>query len=254
VGTLTSCSWDAAALLGVLAGHDAQDLTTVAADVPDYTAGFENPHAGMRIAVPRMYFHEDVDSGVEEVFSKFLDKLTEAGNSVCEAELDGIEKASDCWRTIRMAEATAFHLRWLDAAPDAYGEDVRDLLEQGRGVPAVDYVNAQNLRPTIMQGFSASMKDADAVAVPTTAATAPRLGERSIQVNGKETAVRSALIRMTLPFNVVGFPTVSVPAGLSDGLPVGVQLVAQPFEEAKLLRLVHSVERLGPFPAPPRTV
>ncbi|HYC11774.1 MAG TPA: amidase [Nitrososphaerales archaeon] len=254
VGILSSCSWDAAALLGVLAGHDAEDLTTVAADVPDYTTGLEDASGGMRVGVPRKHFHENVDSGVEEAFSEFLGRLSEAGNTVVDVELDGIEEAGDCWRTIRMAEATAFHLRWLESAPLAYGEDVRALLEQGRSVSAVDYVNAQNLRPTVMQRFAASMKDVDAVAVPTTAATAPKLGERSVRINGAETDVRSALIAKTFPFNVAGFPAVSVPAGLAKGLPVGAQLVARPFEEAKLFRLVRSVEKLGPFPEAPRTV
>ena len=75
-----------------------------------------------------------------------------------------------------------------------------------------------------------------------------------MNINGTETEVRSALIGMTLPFNVVGFPAISVPAGVTRGLPVGVQLVAGPFEEAKLLRLTASVESLSPFPSPPRTV
>ena len=254
VGALTSCSWDAAAILGVLAGHDPQDLTTVAADVPDYTGCLADPPKGLKVGVPTKYFHEDVDPGVEGVFTKFLDGLSRAGNTVCEVELDGVEKVNDCWKTIRMAEATAFHGRWLDSTPEAYGEDVRASLEQGRKVLAVDYVNAQNLRPTLMQSFSVSMGNVDAVAVPCAATTAPRLGEKSVDINGKQVDVRTALIRMTLPFNVVGFPSVSVPAGLSRGLPVGVQLVAQPFEEAKLLQLVNSVERLEPFPEPPRTV
>ena len=254
VGTLTSSSWDAAVLLGVLAGHGAEDLTTVAAEVPDYTEGLEAPRGGYKVGVPRRYFHDSVDTEVEEVFSRFLDKLSQAGNTVCGVELEGVEKVSECWRTIRMAEATAFHIRWLDTAPEAYGEDVRASLEQGRKVSAVDYVNAQNLRPTLMQSFAASMKDVDAVAVPSASITAPKIGEKLVDVNGKKVEARSALMGMTLPFNVVGFPSVSVPAGLVHGLPVGVQLVAGPFEEAKLLRLAGSIEKLGPFPSPPSTV
>ena len=254
VGTITTCASDAAILLSVLSGHDPEDITTVAADVPDYAAEMEAPAGGLRVGVPRRHFHENVDSAVESAFDRFLEKLSRCGNTVTEVELDGAELVEGCWRTIRMAEATAFHKKWLDEAPGAYGEDVRALLEQGRGVAAVDYVNAQNLRPTLMQRFSQSMRDVDAVAVPTTSTTAPLIGEKSVMVNGKDTDVRSALIRLTLPFNVVGFPTVSVPAGTSGGLPVGAQLVAQPFQEAKLLRLVASVETQGPFPGPPRTV
>jgi aspartyl-tRNA(Asn)/glutamyl-tRNA(Gln) amidotransferase subunit A len=254
VGTLTSSVWDAAALLGVLAGYNSEDLTTAAAEVPDYTAALADLPRGFKVGVPRKYFHDSVDSGVEEVFSRFLDKLSRAGNTVCDVELEGIEKVNDFWRTIRMSEATAFHIRWLDTTPDAYGEDVRASLEQGRKVAAIEYVNAQNLRPGLMESFSASMKDVDAVAVPSASIAAPRIGENLVEVNGRQVDVRSALIGMTLPFNVVGFPAVSVPAGLADGLPVGVQLVAGPFEEAKLLSLANSIEKLGPFPGPPSTV
>jgi aspartyl-tRNA(Asn)/glutamyl-tRNA(Gln) amidotransferase subunit A len=254
VGTLTACAWDAAALLGVLAGHDAEDLTTVAAEVPDYAAEVALPSAGMKVGVPRQYFHEQLDPGVEDVFTRFLDRLTDAGCALSEVELQGLESVGECWRTIRYAEAAAFHLRWLEKAPRAYGDDVRSSLELGKKIAAVDYVNAQNLRPSLMQGFSASMKEVDLLAVPCTAITAPKIGQKSTEVEGKEVEVRSALIRFTLPFNVVGFPAVSLPAGLSRGLPVGVQLVAGPFEEPKLLRLACALEASAPYPDPLRIV
>jgi aspartyl-tRNA(Asn)/glutamyl-tRNA(Gln) amidotransferase subunit A len=254
VGTLTSCSWDAAVLLGVLAGHDVEDLTTVPADVPDYAAELAKPFDGLKVGTPRRYFREGLDSGVEDVFARFLDRLAQVGCTIHDLELERLDKVSDCWRTIRFAEATAFHLRWLQSAPEAYGEDVRASLEQGRKIAAVDYVNAQNLRPSLMQEFSASMREVDLLAVPCTAITAPRIGEKLADVAGRQVEVRSALMNFTLPFNVVGLPAVSLPAGLSRNLPVGVQLVASPFEEAKLLRLAHAIEAFGPYPAPPRIV
>lgn len=254
VGTLTSCAWDAAALLSVLAGHDSEDLTTVATEVPDYVAALAEVPAGLRVGVPRKYFHESVESGVEDAFSRFLDGLTAVGCSVQDLELEGIERVQDCWRTICRAEEAAFHLRWLESNPEAYGDDVRAALEQGRSISAVDYVNAQNLRPILMHGFSSSMNGVDVLAVPTTSIVAPKIGQKTVDVNGRQVDVRPALIDLTLPFNVVGFPAVSLPAGLNRGLPVGVQLVAGPFGEAKLLRLAEALKGKGPYPSPPRTV
>lgn len=254
VGTLTSCAWDAAALLDVLAGHDSEDLTTVAAGVPDYVTECTKPSTGLRVGIPRRYFHENVESEVEDVFCRFQDKLARVGCTIHSVELQGIEKVYDCWLKIRLAEATAFHLRWLESSPEAYGEDIRASLELGREIPAVDYVNAQNLRPGLMQGFSESMSRVDALAVPCTSITAPRIGQKVVDVDGRQIETRLALIGLTLPFNVVGFPAVSLPAGLSNGLPVGVQLVAGPFEEAKLLRLASALEELGPYPEPPLIV
>jgi aspartyl-tRNA(Asn)/glutamyl-tRNA(Gln) amidotransferase subunit A len=121
-------------------------------------------------------------------------------------------------------------------------------------IPAVDYINAQNSRPVLMSEFSSSMADFDLIALPTTSITAPLQGQEAVEVGGSVTQVRTALIRHTLPFNVVGFPALSVPAGLHQGLPVGVQLVAGPFEEAKLLRVAHALEQRFPHPEITRTV
>ena len=165
--------------------------------------------------------------------------------------MDGWDEASENWVPIRRAEATAFHLKWLDSVPELYGEDVRTLMEKGRDIRAVDYVNAVNSRPSLMQRFATSMASLDLIAVPTTCATAPKVGETVTKVGGKEIETYIALNSLTLPFNMVGFPAISVPAGHAQGLPVGVQLVARPFEESRLLRTVHAYEKqFGPFPRP----
>jgi aspartyl-tRNA(Asn)/glutamyl-tRNA(Gln) amidotransferase subunit A len=252
VGTLTSCAWDSAALLQVLAGHSVDDLTTSATEVPDYTSGMETPFEHARVGIPKLFFHDSNDSSVEEVFDRFIGKAESLGCTVKEADLDGIQEAHDSWFPIRKAEATAFHLKWLESSPGLYGEDVRKGLELGRQVTAVEYVNAQNARPLLMERFASSMRDYDVMAVPTTSIPAPTIGQTSVEINGEQIDVYSALNRLTLPFNVVGFPAISVPGGFSSGLPVGIQLVARPFEEAGLLRFADVFERkYGPYPDPP---
>ncbi|MDA4124476.1 MAG: amidase [Thaumarchaeota archaeon] len=252
VGTLASSAWDTAALLQVLAGHGQEDLTTVSAEVPDYLKDLDAPLGHPRVGVPRRFFHDQIDPAVEEKFNGFLERLSELGCEVKESNLDGAEEAYKLWLPIRKAEATAFHLSWLEAHPGLYGEDTRRLLEEGKNVSGVDYVSAQNARPTLMERFISSMKEVDLVAVPTTCVPAPLLGHSSVMAGAKEMDVRTALLRLTLPFNTVGFPAISVAAGLSDGLPVGVQLAAKPFDESVLLRVVNAFEgRFGPFPAPP---
>ncbi len=253
VGTLTNTAWDAAALLSAIAGHQPDDLTTVASDVPDYLSELGDP-GKVKAGVPKRYFHDSVEPGVEAVFDRFLDRIRGLGWEVKDEEIKGVEKAADCWKTIRYTESTAFHLRWLESSPEAYGEDVRLSLERGKRISAVDYVSAQNLRPLLMQDFAASFEDRDVMVVPCTAVTAPEIGQREVEVSGKTVDVRSALIDFTLPFNVVGFPVISVPAGLSEGLPVGVQLVSRPFDEAKLLRLAAALEGSAGHLSPPSIV
>ncbi len=252
VGTLTSCAWDSAALLQVLAGHSVEDLTTSATEVPDYTSGMGTPFEVVKVGVPKLYFHDSNDPSVEEVFDRFIGKVESLGCKVKEADFDGIREVYDSWLPIRRAEATAFHLKWLRSSPGLYGDDVRKGLELGRQVTAVEYVNAQNTRPLLMERFASSMRDYDLMAVPTTSILAPTIGQASVEINGKRVDVYSALNRLTLPFNFVGFPALTIPAGLAAGLPVGVQIVGRPFEEAGLLRFADAFEgKYGPHPDPP---
>jgi aspartyl-tRNA(Asn)/glutamyl-tRNA(Gln) amidotransferase subunit A len=205
-----------------------------------------------RVGVPRTYFHDPIDPGVEAKFNDFVNRLTELGCEVNEVELDGVEEAFQIWLPIRKAEATAFHLKWLDSHPEMYGDDARRLLNEGRQVTGVEYVSAQNARPPLMERFMTSMRNIDFIVVPTTSIPAPPIGRSSVMAGSKEVNVRTALLRFTVPFNVVGFPAISVPAGASEGLPVGIQMVAKPFDESVLLRVVNAFEiRFGPFPAPP---
>ena len=253
VGVLALCAWDAAALLGVISGHDQTDMTTLDEHVPDYVGSLSSPFKGARVGVVRHYFHEDIDSRVEENFEGFAGRLRELGCTVEEADLDGVQDVYDRWLIIRRAEATAFHKRWLETSPELYGDDVRALLELGKTVPAVDYVNALNVRPSIIEGWSELMRRFDFLAAPVTSIPAPRIGETKAVINGREIAVYSALNRLTLPFNYVGFPVVSLPSGTADGLPLGVQIAGKLFDEAGVLGIVHAYEaRFGPYPLPPQ--
>lgn len=251
VGVLTSNAWDAAALLQTVSGHDVDDMTTVDAEVPDI-GRLSDRFSGARIGVVRKYFFDIIDPRVEENFDKFVSKLGDLGCTVEGAELDGVEDAYAEWLPIREAEGTAFHLRWLESSPELYGDDVRRLLDLGKDVLAVDYVNALNARPSFMERFTASMKRFDFLVVPSTCVPAPKMGQSKVSIRGKEIEVRLALLRLTVPFNYVGFPAVSVPSGLVDSLPVGVQIIGKLFDEEGVLRLVNALEeRFGPHPRPP---
>ena len=252
VGTLTSSVGDAALLLSTIAWHEPGDTTTVDSPAPDYVSDLSLPFEGARIGVPERYFHEQIDPAVEEKFDAFAERLRQMGCAVEAMEIDGIDEAKSFWVPIRRAEATAFHSKWLESSPELYGEDVRRILEAGRSVSAVDYVKAINARPSLMERFAASMKDIDALIAPAALILAPPIGQASVTIRGNEFDTTSTLLRPTYPFNVVGFPALAIPAGLADGLPVGVQLVGRPFDEARLLRIAEAYEaKFGAFPAPP---
>ena len=249
VGLLSRSAGDAAAALEVIAGHDKTDLTTVDAEAPDLGG---QPLRSARVGVVKNRFQDLVDPSVEESFQSFVTGLRQMGCTVGELEVEGLGDVYDKWLPIRRGEATAFHSRWLQSSPELYGEDVRKLLELGKDVLAVDYVNAINSRPSFMERFSATMKDIDALVMPCTSVPAPALDQQSVKVNGVEVPVYSALNRLTLPFNYLGCPVLSVPSRLAGGLPVGVQLVGKLFDEGTILRLAAAYEEeCGGFPAPP---
>ena len=251
VGVLAQSAWDAAALLQAITRHDKSDMTTVDEPVPNYLESVSAPFPGARIGVVRSYFHDGVDPQVEENFERFASNLHGIGCTIGEADLGPVQEVYDKWLIIRRAEATAFHQRWLDTVPELYGTDVRRLLELGKDIRAVDYLNAINSRPSVIERFSQAMDKFDFLIAPTTSISAPRIGQNSTTINGKEVSVYSALNRLTLPFNYVGFPVASIPSGLVDGLPLGVQVIGKLFEETAVLRLARAYEeRFGPFSPP----
>jgi aspartyl-tRNA(Asn)/glutamyl-tRNA(Gln) amidotransferase subunit A len=251
VGILANRCWDAAALLRAISGSEPGDLTTAGGGAVDLGT-LSRPLGNPKVGVVEDYFLDGVDPAVRSNFSAFTGRLRDLGCQIATVKLDGISEIYDRWVPIRRAEATAFHLKWLETVPELYGDDVRRLLELGKGVLAVDYVNAINARPSYMERFSASMEGFDALAVPCTSIPAPPRGQDKVAIDGKEVPVYSALNRLTLPFNYVGFPALSVPSGLAEGLPLGVQLVGKLFDEVGVLRLAEAYEsKFGPFPSPP---
>ena len=252
VGVLARSAWDAAALLQAIARHDKADMTTVDSPPQNYIEALSVPFSGARMGVVRPYFHDDIDPRVEGNFEGFCSRLRDLGCTVGEADLGPVQEVYDKWLIIRRAEATAFHQRWLDSAPELYGADVRKLLELGRDIRAVDYVNAINARPAAIERFSQAMDKFDFLVAPTTSIAAPKVGQTATTIDGKGVSVYSALNRLTLPFNYVGFPAVSIPSGLIDGLPLGVQVIGKLFGDAAVLRVAQACEeRFGPFFAPP---
>jgi aspartyl-tRNA(Asn)/glutamyl-tRNA(Gln) amidotransferase subunit A len=251
VGVLAMGASDAAAALQAIAGHDGDDMTTADMREVDYAdAGTGLP--APRVGVARRYFFEALDPALAEATEKFVDWLRAAGCAVSEVDVSEAERASDVWRTVRAAESAAFHERWLSEVPEKYGDDVRASLGRGASIPAVQYINAQNSRPYLRQRFLESMEGVDVILAPATSVTAPRVGQKTVAVGGKEIEVRSALIDKALPFSAVGFPVLELPIASVGGLPLGVQLVARPFEEPALFRLGGLVEReKGAFPLAP---
>lgn len=244
MGPLTRTVRDAAVVLGAIAGYDARDESSSTRPVPDYLPPVNPALAGVRIGVPENFGFERVDPGVREAVHAAAMRAEQLGARVAAVRVPDMEAVNAIGRVILLAEASAVYGERL-AERELFGADVFALLEQGRLIPATDYVNAQRLRRLKRDEFRAVWQSADFLIIPATPMAAPRIGETTALIDGETEDVRLASTRLVRGINVLGLPAISIPCGAdAAGLPFGMQIVAPEFEEAGLLRVAAAFEQV----------
>jgi aspartyl-tRNA(Asn)/glutamyl-tRNA(Gln) amidotransferase subunit A len=254
VGPLARSAWDIAAVLQVIAGYDKLDRSSASVPVPDYLKEISSSRSRnkgrsniekFKIGIPKQFFFDTIEPKVMEIFGEFVERLHGCGiTTTSSVEIDGTDKIFETWRSIRLAESAAVHKEWMDSRPQDYGEDVIRMLEEGLQITAVNYINAiHEWRKEIKDSLLKAMSEYDALLIPTTIIPAPLLDQKEVNIGGKTIEVYFSLSRLTTVFDVTGLPALNIPAGLVDSkLPVGVQLVGRPFDEARILKIAHSYE------------
>jgi aspartyl-tRNA(Asn)/glutamyl-tRNA(Gln) amidotransferase subunit A len=236
MGPLTRSVADAAAVLQVIAGYDARDDTSSRRPVPRYAPEPEPSLEGLRAGVPQNFYFERLDSDVEAAVRGAIKQAEARGARVVPVRVPDIA-ALNAISVILLAEASAVMERYLDRRGD-FGPDVLALLDQGRLLPATDYVNAQRLRRIMQRDFAGMWEQADFLLTPTTPITAPRIGESAATIDGQSEDVRLASTRLVRGINPLGLPALSIPCGQDrGGLPIGLQIIGRPFDEALILRV-----------------
>jgi len=257
-GPLARTVEDCALLLEALAGHDARDPDSVEVPLLNYTAALADGRApedavrGTRIGIPTTFFFNDLDSDIEAAVQEAIAVFERLGASVREVTLP-LELDADffttCYRAIQRPEASLYHheMGWASARADRYTPATRASIELGATIPASVYIHGQRMR----QAFTAQMRDlfgeVDALITPTILIPAPRIDalDEPITIDGRAEGKGYALLRNCYPFDITGQPALSLPCGFTrDGLPIGLQLAANHFNEATLLRLGHAWQRV----------
>ncbi len=244
VGCITRSAWDAAAVLHIIAGNEPLDLIREDQNIPGYRkAVAETKNKKLSVGLPRQYFFDYLQEEVKDIINNFIDTIGLA-DSIVEINIEKTDKIYESWRTIRFAEATEIHLKWLKTKADDYSKDVRKMLLEGAQIAAIDYIRAHKLRNEIKNEFLRLLKKVDVIIVPTTILPAPSFDDLQVtNINGKLIEIREALLRNTIAFNSTGLPAISIPVGLTkDRMPVGVQIVGSLFEEEKLLSVAYKYE------------
>lgn len=244
-GPITRTARDAALMLGVIAGHDPNDATSSREPAPDYTNRLgAGDLKGMRIGVIR-----ELNSGLADTVSRSFNaahkQLAALGATVEEVSVPSMAEGALVAMVVLMAEALEFHEQWMRERPGDYGADVRGLIETSMTITAVNYVRAQRERNLMLAEALEALKEHAVLLAPTIATPAPRIDDAAYDVIGN-------MVRFTGPFNATGQPVVAIPTGLSsDGLPLSMQIIGKPFDEATALQVADAYERArGPLPAP----
>ncbi len=252
VGPITRTVRDAAIMLNVIAGYDPADSTSSREPVPDYTAAIGSGIKGLRVGIVRELMNglaPDVSRG----FNAAVEQLRALGAAVDDVSIPSLPMAGVINGIVTWAEALEYHENWMRERPNDYGDDVRRLLEVGMMTTAVSYVRAQRARAKMLSEALAALESHDVMIAPGSAVTAPKIG--ATRILDEETpavdAVRD-ILRFTSPFDCTGQPALALPIGLAgDGLPMSMQIVAKPFDEAGVIRVAAAYEEArGPIKQP----
>ncbi len=262
IGTFTRSVEDAALVASAICGHDPLDATSAAEPIPDFRPALGQGVAGLRVGVPWTFLEEGVDEGVLALFREALRVLEEAGAVVREISLPHTRHAIATYYIVATAEASSnlarydgvrYGLRtprpsdlstmYGESRDRGFGAEVKRRIILGTfvlssGYYDAYYLRAQKVRTLIRRDFEEALGECDVVAMPTTPTPAFRLGEKA------DDPLQMYLADIfTVPANLAGIPGLSVPCGFASGLPVGLQLLGRPFDEATLFRVAHAHER-----------
>jgi aspartyl-tRNA(Asn)/glutamyl-tRNA(Gln) amidotransferase subunit A len=202
-----------------------------------------NPNlTGLRVGWPKNFFMEQVDPEVDAAVRAAFRTAAAVHARVVEIEMPDMQALRAAAATCLLVEAVTVVRPYLDRRAD-FGIDVLAMLDQGKAIPAIDYIEAQRTRRRIGRQFAKLFEEVDCIFTPTTPITAPKIGQTSVEIRGVTEEVRSAATRFTRVMNALGLPAISIPCGFSrSGLPVGLQIIAAARQEDLLLRIAAAME------------
>jgi aspartyl-tRNA(Asn)/glutamyl-tRNA(Gln) amidotransferase subunit A len=271
VGPITRDVRDCAVLLSLIAGYDPLDSTSLPVEIPDYLAVLQGDIKGLKVGVPRELMQEGLTPGVHKAVEYSLRLCEELGARVEETTLPHVDYALSAYYIIAPAEASSNLARYdgvrygfrakggedmlemySRTRAEGFGDEVKRRIMLGTyalsaGYYEAYYGQAQKVRTLILNDFRNAYDDFDVLISPTSPTPAFALGEK---VDDPLTMYMSDVC--TIPVNLAGIPAISIPCGLEDGLPVGLQIMGKVLDEATLLRVARALEEALDFKEQPQ--
>ncbi len=262
-GVLTRSAEDAALLLNLMAGHDDKDSTSINIATEDYTANLNQPLAGLKIGIPVEHFAEGLDADLEQKIRNAINEYEKLGATVKDISLPNSHLSVSAYYVIAPAEASANLSRYdgvrygyrckdpVDLADlykrsrsEGFGTEVKRRIMMGTyalsaGYYDAYYIKAQKIRRLIKNDFDAAFKEVDVIMGPTSPHTAFKIGA---QTNDPVTMYLEDIY--TIAVNLAGLPGISIPAGIVNKLPVGLQIIGRNFSESQLLNIAHQYQQV----------
>ncbi len=245
VGPIARSAWDCALLLQAIAGHDEDDLQSSGQPVPAYLDEMDGSVRGIRIGWPARYFFDagNVADAVKIGVLEAIGVLREAGATVSEVSLPGADIAKVANHIVLLTEGLAYHRDALISQWAEYGTSLRGLLARGALFAATDYVQAKKIATAFGREVAEAMRGCDVLIVPTMPT-----GARLIEETDPAMMDRWSRASFTSQWNLIGLPVCALPVGFDGyGMPVSMQIVGRPFDEATVLRLADGFQRVTDF-------
>ncbi len=244
VGPITHTVEDNALLLNVLAGYDEQDPFSIYKPAEDFTRNLRRSVRGGVVGVPASHYFEHVEDEVERRVREAVEVFRSLGTEVREVEIPHLPETLKAQRIILAVEAYTIHEERLKNEPERFGDEISERLRDAEHLKAHRYAKARQVtKRRSLEEFEHTLEEVDVLLTPTVPIAATEIGQREVEIGGHEELVFSALTRFTGPTNLNGLPSLSVPCGLTpSGLPVGLQIIGRPFDEATVYHYGHAYE------------
>ena len=252
VGPMTRTVRDNAILLQAIAGYDPADPASASVPVPDYQHLIGRTPAGITVGVVQAEADDEVEPDVRRETDKAVRALQDAGFTTVQVTQPYPIQAARTLLALLYVEASTVHDSWLRSHRDRYSQNTLDRLELGALLPGTIYIRAQRVRRLIAEAYRELFSRVDLLATPVAPVSSYRLEDTPAEPVLESGDRFKTLCRFSGPFNVIGAPAISVPCGFDDnGLPVGLQLVASPFNEPILYQAGAALEQqIGRFGKP----
>ncbi|MET0650943.1 MAG: AtzE family amidohydrolase [Hyphomicrobiaceae bacterium] len=245
LGPLARSTRDLALAYDAMQGHDADDPVCASRPVERALPSLERGTSGLRVAVAGGYFQR----GASPEALQAVETIAKALGTRRVVELPEAARARAAAYVITATEGAALHLDRLRARPNDFDPAVRDRLIAGAITPASLVVKAHKFRRWYRDEVAKLFDSVDCILAPATPCTAPRLGQKTLVLDGMEVPLRPNVGIYTQPISFIGLPVVAVPVPLAP-LPIGVQIIAAPWREDVALRIAHALEAAGVAQAP----